>query len=215
MKKRNWVKLVTVVAALVGLLAFACQFIVTRAAAGRLYDSVKEVPGKRVALLLGCVKTLGNRWDNPFFTARIQATAVLYRAGKIKAVIVSGDNHRQGYDEPTDMKQALIEAGVPEGKIICDYAGFRTLDSVARAKRVFGQTQVLIISQRFHNERALYLAKCYGLDAIAFDAADVKLGWALKTYVREVFARVKAVLDMHLLHTQPKFYGPPVVLPES
>ena len=108
------------------------------------------------------------------------------------------------------MKQALIAAGVPESKITCDYAGFRTLDSIARAKKVFGQKQVLIISQRFHNERALYLAKCYGLDATAYNAEDVELEHALKTYFREAFARVKAVMDMHVLHTQPKFLGPPV-----
>lgn len=215
MKRRRWLKLITALAALMALLIFGCQFIVTRAASGRLYDSVKEVPGQRVALLLGCVKTLGNGWSNPFFTARIQATAELYKAGKIKTVIVSGDNHRQGYDEPTDMKQALIEAGVPEAKITCDYAGFRTLDSVARAKKIFGRSQILIISQRFHNERALYLAKCYGIDAIAFNAKDVLFESAVKTYIREVFARVKAVLDMHVLHTQPKFYGSPVKLPEG
>jgi SanA protein len=214
MKKRRWLKLLAALAALVVLLICSCQFLVTQAAAGRLYDTVREVPGQRVALLLGCVKILGNGWANPFFVGRIQATAALYKAGKIKAVIVSGDNHRHGYDEPTDMKQALIEAGVPEAKITCDYAGFRTLDSVARAKKVFGQTQVLIVSQRFHNQRALYLAKCYGIDAIAFDAADVKLEWAMKTYFREILARVKAVLDMHVLHTRPRFYGPPVKLPE-
>ena len=118
------------------------------------------------------------------------------------------------YDNPQSTPQALIEAGVPEAKIICDYAGFRTLDSVARAKKVFGQDRILIISQRFHNERALYLAKGWGMDAIAFDAREVQIDHALKTYIREVFARVKAVLDLHLLHTQPKFLGPPVKLPE-
>jgi len=215
MTKRNWGKLITVAAALVALLAFACQRLVVSTAAGRMYDEVNAVPGKRVAVLLGCSKTKANGGINYFFKKRIQAAAELYQAGKIKTFIVSGDNHRRGYDEPTDMKEALVEAGVPEVKIFCDYAGFRTLDSIARAKKVFGQDQIIVVSQRFHNERALYLAKCYGIDAIAFNARDVQIDHAFKTYVREVFARVKAVLDMHLLHTQPKFYGPPVVLPES
>ena len=210
MKPRRWLKPATVLVALLVASVANCQFIVTRASAGRLYNTVSAVPDQQVALLLGCVKTLGKGWPNPFFVNRIQATAELYKAGKLKAVLVSGDNNREGYDEPTDMKQALIAAGVPESKITCDYAGFRTLDSIARAKKVFGQTQVLIISQRFHNERALYLAKCYGLDATAYNAEDVELEHSLKVYFREAFDRVKAVMDMHLLHTQPKFLGPPV-----
>ncbi len=213
MKARSWIALITALAAQVAVLVFGCQFLVTRAASGRLYDKAAEVPGPRVALLLGCSKTLGGGWPNPFFTGRIEAAALLFKAGKIKAFIVSGDNHRHGYDEPTDMKEALVEAGVPEAKIVCDYAGFRTLDSIARARKVFGQDQIMIISQRFHNERALYLARGFGIDAIAFNARDVRFESAMKTYIREVFARVKAVVDMHL-HTQPKFYGPPVKLPE-
>jgi len=210
MKLRRWLKVVVVLVALVAALVIACQFIVTRAIGGKLYDTVAAVPDQRVALLLGCVKTLRGGLANPFFANRIRATAKLYKEGKLKAVLVSGDNHNEGYDEPTDMKEALIAAGVPEAKITCDYAGFRTLDSIARAKKVFGQKQVIIVSQRFHNERALYLAKCYGLDAIAFNATGVALEYAPSTYFREIFARVKAVLDMHVLHTQPKFLGVPV-----
>lgn len=210
MKRGRWLKVIVVLVALMAALVIACQFIVTRATGGKLYDNVAAVPDQRVALLLGCVKSLHGGVANPFFANRIRATAKLYKEGKLKAVLVSGDNHNHGYDEPTDMKEALIAAGVPEAKITCDYAGFRTLDSIARAKKVFGQKQVIIVSQRFHNERALYLAKCYGLDAIAFNAANVSLEHSIKTYIREAFARVKAVLDMHLLHTQPKFLGAPV-----
>ena len=214
MKKRRWLWLLAALVALSVMLVVGCQWLIVSTAAGRMYDDVTAVPDQRVALLLGCSKTLANGGPNFFFKKRIAAAGELYKAGMIKAFIVSGDNHRQGYDEPSDMKQALIEAGVPEAKIICDYAGFRTLDSVARAKKVFGQDRILIISQRFHNERALYLAKGWGMDAIAFDAREVQIDHALKTYIREVFARVKAVLDLHLLHTQPKFLGPPVKLPE-
>ncbi len=210
MNRRRWLKVLGVLVALMAATIVACQFIVTRATDGKLYDSVAVVPDQRVALLLGCVKNLHGGVSNPFFANRIRATAKLFKEGKLKAVLVSGDNHNHGYDEPTDMKEALIAAGVPEAKITCDYAGFRTLDSIARAKKVFGQKQVIIVSQRFHNERALYLAKCYGLDAIAFNATNVSLEHSIKTYIREAFARVKAVLDMHLLHTQPKFLGAPV-----
>lgn len=200
--------------ALVLVVLVACHVTVMRAASGRLFDAATAVPDQRVGLVLGCTKKLRGGWSNPFFTTRIRAAAELYRAGKASVLIVSGDNHHEGYDEPTDMKTALIEAGVPENKITCDYAGFRTLDSVVRAKKVFGQDRITIVSQPFHNERAIYLARCNGIDAIALNAQDVKFEWALKIYIREVFARVKAVLDVNVLHTQPHFLGEPVKVAE-
>ncbi len=209
MKRRRWLK-VLAIAAVLGLLVLALpEYLVWHAAAGKLYDKAAAVPEGRVGLLLGCGKTLPGGLANPFFTNRIKATAELFKAGKIKRVVVSGDNHSHGYDEPSDMREALVAAGVPEAKITCDYAGFRTLDSVARAAKVFRLKQVIIISQRFHNERALYLASHFNLDAIAFNAPGVSLRWAPSTYLRELFARVKAVLDVHVLHTEAKFYGPP------
>ena len=209
MKLRLWLKRVAVVALLGVAVLLGCQYLVTSASAGKLYNDPAQIPDQRVALLPGCVKILPDGQHNLFFSRRIDAAASLYKAGKVKAILVSGDNHRNGYDEPTDMKEALVAAGVPEGKVTCDYAGFRTLDSVVRAQKVFGLDHVLIVSQRFQNERALYLAQGCGLDAIAFNARDVELQWALKTYLRETFARVKAVLDIHILHTPPRFLGPP------
>jgi len=110
------------------------------------------------------------------------------------------------------MKAALIASGVPEGKIYCDYAGFRTLDSIVRAREVFGQSKIMVVSQRFHNERALYLAGSQNVDAIGFNAADAELSrpTAIKNEIREILARVKAVLDTNVLRTQPKFLGTPV-----
>lgn len=213
MKLRRWLK---GLAWLMGLFAVAmagCNLVVVRAARGRLFDAASSLPDQRVGLVLGCTKKLRGGWSNPFFTTRIRAAAELFRAGKASALIVSGDNHHEGYDEPTDMKEALIEAGVPESKITCDYAGFRTLDSVVRAKKVFSQERITIVSQPFHNERAVYLARCNGIDAIALNAEDVKFEWALKIYIREAFARVKGVLDVNVLHTQPHFVGEPVVVP--
>ena len=197
-----------------GLLVLAsmvllCDYWVLQAARGRTFDRVTATPERSVALVLGCGKVLADGRQNLFFNYRIRAAADLYKAGKVKAILVSGDNHTQAYDESTDMKEALVAAGVPGEKITCDYAGFRTLDSVVRAKKIFGLNEVLVVSQRFHNERTLYLAKCYGLDAVAFNAQDVPAGWALKTHAREFIARVKAVLDVHILGTQPKFLGRP------
>lgn len=214
MKLKRWLVRLAALSALTLTLIAVCHWRVAVAASGRLYDEAAAVPGGRVALVLGCAKKLRGGWSNPFFTSRIRAAAELFEAGKAHTLLVSGDNRHEGYDEPTDMKEALIAAGVPEDRIVCDYAGFRTLDSVVRAKKVFGATEVTIISQRFHNERAVYLARCSGMDAIALNAQDVRLEWALKVYLREALARVKAVLDVQVLHTQPHFLGEPVKLPE-
>jgi vancomycin permeability regulator SanA len=133
----------------------------------------------------------------------------LYRAGKVRHLLVSGDNHIASYDEPEDMRASLIAAGVPAGAITCDYAGFRTLDSVVRAKEVFGLSHCTIISEEFHCPRALWIARQRGLDAIAFAAPDVGLkSWSLRANVREQLARSWCAVDLYLLHCAPKFLGP-------
>jgi SanA protein len=127
--------------------------------------------------------------------------------GKVRYLLVSGDNHRRGYDEPTAMRDALIARAVPRERIVLDYAGFRTLDSIARAKDVFGQSHVIIVSQRFHNERALYLAQALGLFGVAYNAKDVPGARGDVTFMREPLARLRAVLDVRVLHTRPKYEG--------
>jgi SanA protein len=189
-------------------LILGCDAWVARTAKGHCHTSVAAVPAMPVGLVLGTSPRLRGGIANPFFTARIQAAVELYKAAKVRALIVSGDNSTKIYDEPTAMKAALIEAGVPEGRIYCDYAGFRTLDSVVRAQAIFGQSRFLIISQRFHNERAVFLAQRHGLEAEAFNARDVPRTVAPTTFLREYLARVQAVLDVMLLNTKPKFYGP-------
>ncbi len=132
---------------------------------------------------------------NPFFTNRIRAAAMLYRKGKIDYVLVSGDNQHISYNEPRQMTNALIKAGVPKDRIVSDYAGFSTIDSVARANKVFMLKSVTIISQEFHNERALFIAKNLGMEAIAFNASDPKSILShYSVYVREFFARIKCIL---------------------
>ncbi len=184
--------------------------MIRRSADGRCLDACDQVPAMDVGLVLGCAPKLAGGRTNLFFTRRIDAAVALYQAGKVRALIVSGDNHREGYDEPTAMKEALMAAGVPESRIYCDYAGFRTLDSVVRAREVFGQNRLVIVSQRFHNERAVYLAQQKGMEVVALNAADVPVRSAAKTWLRERFARVKAVLDVMILRTEPKFLGEPV-----
>jgi SanA protein len=111
------------------------------------------------------------------------------------------------------MKRVLVQMGVPEAQIVCDYAGFRTLDSVVRAREVFGQQRVIFVSQPFHNARAIYLAKAFGIEAWGLNAADVPVALSVKTYLREKLACVKAVLDVNVLGTQPKFLGEKVAVP--
>jgi len=185
-------------------------WMIDRAAAGRVYSHVASIPHRRVGLVLGCSEFVGGGYVNPFFTTRIQAATDLYRAGKVDYLIASGDNHRRGYDEPTSMKCALMKSGVPADRIICDYAGFRTLDSVVRAKAVFGQEQVTVISQGFHARRAIFLAQHRGVDAIGFAAEDVDAYSGFTTRCREQLSKVGAVLDVYVWRRGPKFLGPRV-----
>lgn len=195
------------------LLIWSCHAWVETTAHDVCHDDVSKVPAMDVAVVLGCSPKIG-RQVNLFYQYRINAALALYRADKVKAFIVSGDNGTHQYDEPTAMKESLIAGGVPEQDIYCDYAGFRTLDSVVRAEAVFGQKKFILVSQRFHNERAVFLARHHGLEAIGFNAADVPRNSGLMTHLREYLARVNAVLDVTLLQTRPKFYGPKVVIPK-
>ena len=131
-----------------------------------------------------------------FFTTRIEAAKELYERGKIHHIVVSGDNANAAYNEPEYMKNALLKAGIPKDAITMDFAGFRTLDSVVRAREVFSLSGgFTIISQPFHVERALYLAQANGIDAIGYGAANVSLKYGLYAYLREIPARWLALYD--------------------
>jgi SanA protein len=212
-KRATWILAGLVLSAAIAVIL--CHGLVARAASGRCFDQPDHLPAHEVALVLGCSRNTAHGWSNPFFEHRIHAAASLYRSGKVRYFIVSGDNSRPGYDEPSDMKQALVERGVPADRIYRDFAGLRTLDSVVRAREIFGVTEVVIVSQRFHVERALYLASAYGIDATGYCAGDIGGGHGLKAQIREAFARVKAVLDVHVLRTRPRFGGPKVPVGEG
>lgn len=209
MKKRA-IKLLLAASALCLLSIIGARVLINRAARGRTYSDVHLIPHRRVGLILGCAKALPNGNANLFFQYRVAAAAELYRAGKVDYLLVSGDNHIRAYDETQDMKNSLAELGVPHGKIYSDYAGFRTLDSVVRARDIFGQTQITIISQEFHNRRAIFIARHRGVDAIGFNAREVDAYDSFDTRCREELARVDAVLDVFLFRRQPKFSGPKV-----
>jgi len=171
-----------------------------------LYNDTAQIKSCKTALLLGTARHLAHGTKNPYFFYRIEAAVNLFQSGKIKYFIISGDNSVSYYNEPQDMKRELVARGVPDSCIYLDYAGFRTLDSVVRAKEIFGQDSVVVVSQQFHNERAVYLARHYGLVAFGYNAQDVNAKMGFKTNVREFFARTKVMLDLWL-HIEPKFYG--------
>ena len=200
---------ITLCILLVGAIAtiVCCNHAVHEAAEGRMYDTVEAVPANRVGLLLGTSRYGRTGRKNLFYNKRIHAATDLYRAGKIKRILISGDNSRQDYDEPTWMKEDLVAAGVPAEAIYLDYAGFRTYDSMVRAHEIFSLQKFTVISQQFHNERALYIAQKKGLDVVAFNAGEVASQyWSTKMTVREWLARVKAVLDVQF-GKQPHFLG--------
>ena len=178
-------------------------------AAGRIFRSMDQVPQNEVGLVLGTGKTTARGNPNLHFNQRIAAAAALYQAGKVRHLLVSGDNHIASYDEPTDMRDALVAAGVPTNAITCDYAGFRTLDSVVRARTVFGLQKFTIVTEEFHCPRALWIARQHGLEVVAFAAPDLRARWSARVKAREALARVWCAVDLYVLNRRPKFAGPP------
>jgi SanA protein len=177
-----------------------------------IYADLKVIPSCKVALVPGTSSKMASGSTNMFFKYRLQAVSDLYQAGKIQDIIVSGDNGSVYYNEPMEMKKALVELGVPDSCIYLDYAGFRTFDSVIRAWKIFGQKKFIFVSQRFQNERAVFIGRKFGLEITAYNAQDVSQYSGFKTNVREVFARVKVFLDIYVLNQQPRFLGEPVTI---
>ena len=173
-----------------------------------IYSKVKEVPQKRAALLLGTAKYVATGKKNYFYVYRIHAAAALFKAGKVKAIVVSGDNSTKYYNETSKMQQDLMKAGVPKKYITLDPLGVRTLDSLLRAEAIFDLKDYIIISQKFHLERALFIARAKGQKVIGLMAKDIPgTAAAYRMKAREYLARVKAFLDVYVLDTKPKFDG--------
>jgi SanA protein len=173
----------------------------------RLYSDLQQLPACDVALVLGASATLRDGRANLHFENRMNAAAELYRTGKVRHLLVSGDNHRRDYDEPAMMRTALIRRGVPDSAITSDYAGFRTLDSVVRARQVFRLERCIIVTQRYHNTRALEIARANGLEAWGYCAPDVNFMNSFTTECREVLARTLTILDLYVWHRQPHLLG--------
>ena len=210
-KKPHKIKAILILLLLFVFAVFVCNFVVIKKAAPYLYDSADDMPEYKAGLLLGTSKYLKGGDPNPFFEKRIDAAALLIKKKKIDYIIASGDNRTQSYNEPLRMKEELVKHGIPEKKIFLDFAGFRTLDSVVRCQKIFGQQSFVIISQKFHNERAVFIARALGIEASAFNAQSVPIPEAPKTLIREYFAKVRAFLDVYT-GKSPKFLGEEVVI---
>ena len=201
-------KLVISIAILVIAFILAADFYISSTTNRKIFSDIKKIPKRDVALVLGTAKYVKKGKINYFYKYRIQAAAKLYKSGKVKAILVSGDNATKYYNEPVRMKKDLIKLGVPSSKIYLDFAGFRTLDSIKRAQAIFGLKKYIIVSQKFHLQRAIFIATASKADAIGFVAKDIPYTAAFyKMKLREYLARVKAVLDIYILHTTPKFFG--------
>lgn len=202
-KTLKWTVLLLLIG-VVTLVVFS-NYEIHRAAKNQTFSKASEINKNRVGLVLGTSKYYKGGGLNLYFENRIDAAVALFNAKKIDYILVSGDNSTMEYNEPINFKKELVKRGIPEEFIFLDYAGFRTLDSVIRAKEVFGQEEITIISQQFHNERAIYIAQNHGVKAVGFNA-ESQGAYGFRMQVREYFARTKAFLDI-LFGVKPKFLG--------
>ena len=191
---------------------WAANYYVNKETRSQLFYNVKNIPKNKVGLLLGTAKYMdkAKKIVNLYYQTRIDAAVALYMAGKVDYIIVSGDNGTLYYNEPLLMRNDLVERGVPANRIYMDNAGFRTLDSILRCRDIFGQNSFTIISQTFHNQRALFIANHKNITTVGFCAADGDQFLAVS--VREKMARVKMLIDL-ILNKQAKYYGDNIDIP--
>jgi len=178
-----------------------------------IFDEWNKLPENKCGLLLGTSKYKIKGGINPYFSERLDAAAMLFHSGKIKFIIASGDNSELNYNEPRTMMAGLKDRGIPAENIFLDYAGFRTLDSIVRSREIFGQDSITVISQRFHNERAVYIGRVYGITVTGYNADDNEDPSGMMVRLREVFARFKAFIDVKIIMEQPKFLGDKIIIP--
>lgn len=200
-RHKKIIRLIAIGAACLLLLIIVCHYIVVWNASGKTYDNVDAIPHNKVGLLLATSPITPGGAHNFYFENRIKAADELYKAGKIDFIIASGGDYRQsqknGCDEPGAIRDSLVARGVPEERIILDYEGLRTLNSIAKAKQVYNLDSLTLISQKYHNERAVYLADKYRIHAIGYNAkpSPVRRN-RIKNSLRESLARPKMFFDI-------------------
>lgn len=215
MRKRKIIIVCVTILLVTTLLPVIAYEVVALKTKDRIYNNVDSIPYREVGMVLGTGPTTVTGHRNSYFYYRLDAAEELYKAGKVKYLLISGDNSRKDYSEPDVMKDTLIARGIPAEVIYLDYAGFRTLDSVVRSKKVFDQTSMTVISQRFHDERSIILGDWQDMDLIAFEAKETSSRFhKIRAHIREGFARVKLCIDM-LIGKEPKFLGEPIEIGEG
>ncbi|MCE1199126.1 MAG: YdcF family protein, partial [Marinilabiliales bacterium] len=214
---RRWINRLLIFLGLAGLGFFIfvlwINLEVTRIGKQYSFNSAASIPHNHCAIVLGTNKFISAGKINLYYSYRIQSAVLLYKLKKVDYLIVSGDNRHKSYNEPVSMLNDLIEAGIPRERIILDYAGFRTLDSVIRCYMVFGQHRFTVISQPFHNHRAIFIGRKRGLEVIAYNAGDLNGRPSEKVILREIGARVLLAWDL-LMGTQPHFLGEKISIPD-
>ena len=205
--RKLWIGASIITLLLVIILPLSCYYSVVYITSDRIYEDVNAIPYNDVGLLLGTGPQTRTGRVNSYFLHRIDAAEALYKASKIKYILISGDNSRKDYSEPDIMKDSLVARGIPADVIYLDYAGFRTLDSVIRANRIFDQSKMTVISQRFHNERSIVLGDWQGMELIGYNAEGTKSRFhGIRAHIREGYARVKLFMDM-MIKKEPHFLG--------
>lgn len=191
---------------IITLIAAANIWIVLQTTS-HIYAGIDEIPKSKLALVLGTSKYMVGGGINPYFQNRINAAVQLYMAGKVKHILVSGDHQTAYYNEPKTMKEELVRMGIPEEDITLDHAGLRTLDSIVRCKEVFGQEEFVIVTQKFHSYRAIFISQYYGLETSGYIAKGMPMINSPLLMLRELLARPLAIIDLFVLQTSPKFLG--------
>jgi len=193
----------------ISILVVISNIWVIASTSDKILKSLNDLPDNSVVLVLGTSNKLVDGSPNPFFLERIWLASLLYENGKASRFLLSGDNRTKYYNEPFEMRKALVQAGVPDSIITLDFAGLRTLDSIVRCKEIFGQSKIIIVTQSFHCYRALFISKFYDIDAVALWTNNGSAHSSARVNVREWFARAKAIIDLYFLRTSPKHLGEP------
>lgn len=210
MLKRLFYGLIIVVG-LTGLTALGLDRWISWKTAPYVYDDLKSLPHRQVGVVLGTAKYYRTGVPNEYYLFRIQGALNAYNSGKVNYLLLSGDNAQQSYNEPMTMRRDLIAGGVDPADIVMDFAGFRTLDSIVRTRKVFDTNDFIIITQRFHCERALFIALHSGIQAQCYAVPSPKN--ILTVRLREVGARLGALADLYIMKREPRFLGPLVPIP--
>ncbi len=192
------------------VVGLVCFYAIDKSSEKFLFETYYSIPACKTGIVLGTSKRLANGTENLYFSYRMDAAEKLFRAGKVKYLILSGDNRANHYNEPKDMQKELIRRGIPDSCLVPDYAGLRTFDSMVRCKNVFGQDSVIVISQQFHNARAVYISRQIGLVCFGYNAKKVTTQSQTKIKIREFFSRIKCLMDFYILNTKPKHLGPKI-----